>query len=65
VRAHRSFDELPNAGKAAVSKSLKRLVEESPIRIFKQALGEEISNDLIAPTPALYRQGGRLSDVTG
>jgi hypothetical protein len=48
TRAHRSFDELPDAGDAAFAESLKRLVEETPIRSFKEILGEETYNRVIS-----------------
>lgn len=48
VRAHRSFDELPDGGAAARAETLRLLVEDSPIRSFKEALGEETYNRLIS-----------------
>jgi hypothetical protein len=48
VRAHRSFDELPDGGAAAFANSLKSFVEESPIRTFKEALGDKTYNRLIS-----------------
>jgi hypothetical protein len=54
--AHRSFDELPDAGEAAFAESLKSLVEESPLRTFKEALGDETYNRLIRQR--LSRKGG-------
>jgi hypothetical protein len=48
TRAHRTFDELPDAGEGAFAKSLMGLVEESPIRTFKEALGDATYNRLIS-----------------
>jgi hypothetical protein len=48
IRAHRSFDELPDdAAEAAVANMLRRNVEELPIRTFKEALGDETYTRLI------------------
>jgi len=46
IRAHRSFDGLSDRG-AAFAETMKLLVEESPIRTFKDVLGDELYNQLI------------------
>jgi hypothetical protein len=47
VRAHQGFGGLPDEGDAAFAKSFKEFVEESPIRTFREALGDETYNRLI------------------
>jgi Restriction endonuclease len=58
IRAHRSFDELPDdAAEAAIANMLRRHVEDMPIRTFKEALGDETYNRLI--NQRLSRKGAR------
>jgi hypothetical protein len=46
-RAHQGFDRLPDGGDGALAESLKRFVEELPIRSFKEELGEETYSRVI------------------
>ena len=46
-RAHQGFDRLPDGGDGAFAESLKRFVEELPIRSFKEELGEETYSRVI------------------
>jgi hypothetical protein len=47
-RAHHDFDNLPDdQGDAAMMRSLRLFVEESPIRTFRHDLGDEIYDRLI------------------
>lgn len=46
-KVRRSFDSLPDGGDSEFARTLKLLIEESPIRTFKDALGEETYDRVI------------------
>jgi hypothetical protein len=46
-QAHRRFDELPDEGGAAFAETMRLVVEESPIRIFKEEIGKETYKRII------------------
>ncbi|MCC8959486.1 hypothetical protein H8B02_40615 [Bradyrhizobium sp. Pear77] len=61
-RAHQGFDELPDGGDAAFAETRKYMVEEMPIRSFKEDLGQETYDKLIQQRVSetrLFKPNGR------